>query len=525
MPIPFTFDFKKPDYKAVYEWRAERLVKIRKDASCLSALYTFYKENPAQFIIDWGMTFDPRNPEKNLPSHIPFLLFPKQEEWINWILNRWKNQEEGITEKTRDMGMSWLAIAFSVTICLFNKGVAIGFGSRKQEYVDLIGQPASLLEKARTFIEALPVEFRFGWKRNIDSRLMRIMFPESGSMISGEAGDNIGRGDRKSMYFCDEDAFLERPHLIDASLSATTNCRQRISTPNGSANSFAIKRFSGKIPVFTFHWRDDPRKDEEWYRRQVEKFDPVVVAQEIDINYSASIEGIVIPAEWVHSAIDAHIKLGIEPTGMRIGALDIADTGRDKNAFGSRKGILVDYVEEWSGKDSDIYATVERAINIAQSLECPLTLYDADGVGAGVRGDSARINAERKEAKLPQIKFKAYRGGSAVANPEKAYIRDAGGKYIKNKDFFSNYKAQAYWNLRGLFLNTFRAVSGMKYDADNIIALSSKIPALSKLTIELSQPTYTKNGVGKLLIEKMPNGALSPNCADVLSMLAAPAKN
>ncbi|MDP1260138.1 TerL protein, partial [Klebsiella quasipneumoniae] len=87
----------------------------------------------------------------------------------------------------------------------------------------------------------------------------------------------------------DESAFLERPELVDASLSATTNCRQDISTPNGNANSFAIRRHSGKIKVFTFHWRDDPRKSQDWYEKQVELLDPVTVAQEIDIDYNASV--------------------------------------------------------------------------------------------------------------------------------------------------------------------------------------------------------------------------------------------
>lgn len=52
MPIPFPFDFKKPDYVQVFEWRVERLARIRKDPSVLPALRTFYREHPAQFIID-----------------------------------------------------------------------------------------------------------------------------------------------------------------------------------------------------------------------------------------------------------------------------------------------------------------------------------------------------------------------------------------------------------------------------------------------------------------------------------------
>ena len=99
MPLnfPFEFDFKHPDYVAVFAHRLERLEKIRKDPSVLPALKTFYRDNPAQFIIDWGVTYDPRNPERGLPSTIPFLLFPRQEEWVAWFIERWKAGEYGIT--------------------------------------------------------------------------------------------------------------------------------------------------------------------------------------------------------------------------------------------------------------------------------------------------------------------------------------------------------------------------------------------------------------------------------------------
>ena len=35
-------------------------------------------------------------------------------------------------------------------------------------------------------------------------------------------------------------------------------------TVDAMGNVFARKRHSGHIPVFTFHWSDDPRKTKEW---------------------------------------------------------------------------------------------------------------------------------------------------------------------------------------------------------------------------------------------------------------------
>jgi hypothetical protein len=100
--------------------------------------------------------------------------------------------------------------------------MVIGVGSRKEEYVDKIGAPKALFEKARFFLSHLPAEFLGGWNRDQHAPHMRILFPGTGSALTGESGDGIGRGDRASLYFVDEAAFLERAELVDASLSQTT---------------------------------------------------------------------------------------------------------------------------------------------------------------------------------------------------------------------------------------------------------------------------------------------------------------
>ncbi|MBB2325428.1 TerL protein, partial [Escherichia coli] len=189
MPLPFEFDFRNPDYQMVFEWRMERLQRIRQNHEMLPALKQFYRTNPAQFIIDWGMTTDPRNIDYGLPVTIPFLLFPKQEEWIHWIMERRERLENGITEKSREMGLSWTAIGLACSLCLFNKEMVIGFGSRKEEYVDSTGDPKALFWKARKFVETLPVEFRGSWDEKKHAPYMRVEFPDTGAVIKGEAGD------------------------------------------------------------------------------------------------------------------------------------------------------------------------------------------------------------------------------------------------------------------------------------------------------------------------------------------------
>ena len=531
MPLPFPFDFKKPDYTMVYQWRLDRLKKLRDDPTQLPGLKAFYRDNPAQFIIDWGITFDPRNVERGLPAMAPFLLFPRQEEWVQWFLDRWRNKQPGLTDKSRDMGMSWLFTSLSATICLFNQGVVAGMGSRKEEYVDKKGDPKSLLFKVRKFISNLPSEFRGTWDEKKHAPYMRVEFPDTESIITGEAGDGIGRGDRASFYFVDEFAWMPRPELIEASLSQTTNCRQDISTPRGRNNPFARKRFGGKINVFTFHWRDDPRKDDAWYEKTCQDLDnPVVIAQEVDLDYSASMEGIVIPSKWVQAAVDAHIKLNIEVSGMRKAGLDIADEGRDKNSLCGRYGILIEYLEEWSGKGSDIYETIEKAFSLCDMLNFPLVDYDADGVGAGARGDARVINAARLARNQKPIKFSPFRGSGEVVDPEgdPFQMSNEGKDGLKgrtNEDYYANAKAQAWFALKRRFQLTYRAVvEKLPYNKDDIISIPSILPDYQKLMIELSQPVYYQNGVGKIIIDKMPDGARSPNLADAVMIAFAPIK-
>ena len=510
MPVPFPFDWRKPDYRQVYEWRMERLERIRANPEGLPALRRFYADHPGQFMIDWGQTFDPRNADIGLPSALPFILFPKQEEWVEWFLERWRNREPGLTEKSRDMGMSWLTIGTAASLCLFRRGLVFGFGSRKEDYVDKIGDPKSLFWKARMFVTTLPPEFRGSFNDQTDAPHMRIRFRDTDSIMTGEAGDNIGRGDRTTAHFVDEAAHLEHPDLVEASLSATTNCRQDLSSVNGTDNPFAVKRHSGNIKVFTFHWRDDPRKGDEWYRQQCERLDPVTRAQEIDLDYSASKEGIVIPSAWIQAAIDADVRLGFKATGDRSGALDVADEGRDGNAFAGAHGVRLEHLEEWSGAGSDIFATTVKAFDLCDMLGYRAMKFDSDGLGAGVRGDARTINEGRVAAGRPVIVVSAFRGSESVFDPEG---EDVKGR--KNEDYFKNCKSQGWWGLRLRFERTYRAVvEGHAFDPDQLIVIPSDLPLRAKLVAELSQPTYRLDTAGKILIDKAPDGAKSPNLAD-----------
>ena len=378
------FNWLKPDYDQVYKDRAERLERLREDPSLVPALKEFYKTHPAEFISDWGMTFDPRNVERGLPAVVPFLLFKRQQEFITWLYDQWQGREDGLAEKSRDMGVSWLCVAFAVWMWLFHDGSVVGFGSRKEEYVDKIGDPKSLFWKAREFIGFLPQEFKpAGFNTSKHAPFMRIVNPENGAAIVGEAGDNIGRGNRTSIYFKDESAFYEHPEAVDAALSQTSNCKIDVSTPNGAGNPFYQKRHGGKISVFIFDWRQDPRKDEAWYKKQCDSLDATIVAQEIDRNYESSVTNAFIPGELVLAAMQRGPMQVAALGGLRVG-IDVARFGNDKTVITFRRGRVVLKIVPLEKLDvAQVAARAKEEIK-AFGEDPEQIAVDTIGIGAGV---------------------------------------------------------------------------------------------------------------------------------------------
>lgn len=387
-PIPADFNWRAPDYAPIWAERCARLERLRAEPSLVGPLKEFYRANPVAFVMDWGCTFDPRNAERNLPTTVPFLLFPKQAEFIEWVYARWRAREDWLVEKCRDVGLSWLCVAIAVHMFLFQPGSVSGFGSRKEEYVDKLGDPKALFWKIRTFIDLLPAEFRpAGWNSDKHAPFMRVINPETGAAIVGEAGDNIGRGNRTSIYFKDESAFYERPEKIDAALSQTSNCKGDVSTPNGEGNPFWKKRFGGRIPVFVFDWRDDPRKGPGWYEQQKNTLDPVVLAQEVDRDYSASVSNSFIKGDVVTQA-QGRGPADVPAMGpLRVG-LDVARFGDDKCVLTFRRGRVLIKQTTW-GK-TDIMSTAGRAkqeINAYRNsagVHLEQIAVDTIGLGAGV---------------------------------------------------------------------------------------------------------------------------------------------
>lgn len=493
--------------------RERRMEWMRADPVRITMLKVYYRANLADFIHDWGVTSDPREIAVGKMALVPFHLWPKQREAINWMIGCWKRGVPASLVKGRDVGASWCAMALLSSWCIFEKSFAGGIGSATEMKLDRSGDPDTLMWKAREFLKHLPEEFRGGYDDQKNSHYLRLTFPETGSSITGEAGDNIGRGGRKAAYIIDEAAFLDRPQLVDASLSMNTNFRLDISTPHG-VNSFFDRVHNPALERFDLTWRDDPRKDRAWYEKKKSETDPVVFAQEIDASFYASAEGILIPPQWVQAAVNLFAEMNIEPTGLRTSALDVADLGKDRCAWIFRNGNNIEHAVSWTGTGSDIHGTAAKAFVLCDMYGVEEMVFDANGVGAGVRAAARVLNEERIARGQKPIVVLEYVSSNTPLFPD----RIVPGTNRKAKDMFLNRAAQSAWHLRGRFENAYKARNGEPYDAENLIGVNSAIPELSRMIAEFSQPQVKETASGKWQLVKTPAGTRSPNFYDSIAM-------
>jgi phage terminase large subunit len=523
-----------PDYVDVYAARLERLRKCRALPELWQLGRAYYADKPVEWIEHWAVTYDPRNAHTDVPTTLPFMLFDRQRRMVEWLHDCVRQQVDGLNEKSRDVGATWVCCAFSVWLWLYWPGADVGWGSRKEDLVDRIGIVDSIFEKIRIIISNLPREMLpVGFDKKAHMPFMRILNPETNSSIAGESGDNIGRGGRKLIYFKDEAAHYERPEKIEAALSDTTRCQIDISSVNGLGNVFHRRRESGvewqpgaalsrtSANVFVTDWRDHPLKTQQWYDDRKASAANAgllhVFAQEVDRDYSAAVAGVIIPAEWVSSAIDAHIKLGFGDDGAWRAGFDPFDEGGDMHGFAVAKGVVLHSVEAWGEGDT---GTATRRVVESLTGKDASVQYDPIGVGAGVKSE---VNRLVSDGLMPKgLRFVPWNAGAAPFKPDERVVpRDK--ESPTNKEMFANLKAQGWWQLRMRFERTHRDVTeGVAFDPDELISLPSTLPNLQTLRKELSQTTRGKTGALKMIVDKSPEGTRSPNMADAVVMMMHP---
>lgn len=226
----------------------------------------------------------------------------------------------------------------------------------------------------------------------------------------------------------------------------------------------------------------------------------------------SSDDAAVVKFSWIESAIDAHIKLGIDMGGARAVGYDVADSGADANACLIFDGSICIGADDWQAPEDELGASTRRAWAHVQGGRL---IYDSIGVGA-------HVGSTLKDMQVPLSYFK-FNAGGAVINPEQEYAHK-----IKNKEKFENLKAQAWQDVADRLRNTYNAVvKGESFSPSDMLSISSTLGnKLEQLKIELSTPRkrYSKRGLDMIETkdELAKRGVPSPNLADAFVMGACP---
>lgn len=212
--------------------RLKLIVECKKDPSFAMAMRERCKDDIIFWFNHFCYTFNPRV----TPSHLPFNLYPFQEEVILLMQDCIERGEPLIIEKSRDMGLSWMVVLTFQWFWLFRDGADFLLGSRKEDDVDKRGDRSTLFQKFRYNLELQPDWICPKLGKNDDAHL-KIIHPTNGNLLKGESATaDFGRSQRYRAVLMDEVARHPYGEYAYASVSQSTNCVILLFTPFGRAN-------------------------------------------------------------------------------------------------------------------------------------------------------------------------------------------------------------------------------------------------------------------------------------------------
>jgi phage terminase large subunit len=112
--------------------RAQIALGAEEDPVKQAAAIELASRDPIFFIENFCWTFDPRQNA----SDLPFILYEYQREYVAWLVERIEAGEDGLTDKSRDMGATYTALCVFLWYWRFRPNARFLIGSRKEDLVD-----------------------------------------------------------------------------------------------------------------------------------------------------------------------------------------------------------------------------------------------------------------------------------------------------------------------------------------------------------------------------------------------------
>jgi hypothetical protein len=256
---------------------------------------------------------------------VRFRLWPDQVDLAGTL----QDERLVVILKARQLGISWVVIAYVLWKCLVRPGeLALLFSKGQRESSELIRRMLSLLSRLpKGLVKRLP-------RRVSKPNTREIAWANGARVISMPATANAGISYTAGTVVMDEAAHPTMAQSLYGMVKPTIDAGGQfvmLSTANGLGGLFhstwrgAVAGTNGFFPVF-LPWWSRPGRDAAWYARVVaESNDPDTVPQ----NYPAnSIEAfrssgsLRFRPEWIEAQV-ANLKAPLHPTALPPGLVGI----------------------------------------------------------------------------------------------------------------------------------------------------------------------------------------------------------
>jgi len=216
-------------------------------------------------------------------GRILFNLYPFQSE----VLHLFRDNDYIITLKSRQLGISTLAAAYSLWLMLFHKDKnVLALATTQATARNLVSKTMFMYDQLPKWLRLPAVE-----KNKLSLRL------KNGSKITAKSSNaDAARSEAVSLLLIDEAAFIdniaETFTAAQQTLATGGQC-MALSTPNGIGNWFHQtweKAESGEnsfLPI-RLPWTVHPERNDEWRDQQDRDLGPRMAGQECDCDFLAS---------------------------------------------------------------------------------------------------------------------------------------------------------------------------------------------------------------------------------------------
>ena len=293
-------------------------------------------------------------------GRILFNLYPFQGK----VLHLFKDNQYLITLKSRQLGISTLAAAYSLWLMLFHKDKnVLALATTQATARNLVTKTMFMYDQLPKWLRLPALE-----KNKLSLRL------KNGSKITAKSSNaDAARSEAVSLLLIDEAAFIDN---IDETFAAaqqtlaTGGQCMALSTPNGIGNWFHQtweKAESGEnsfLPI-RLPWTVHPERDQRWRDQQDSDLGPKMAGQECDCDFLASGDTVFEPDDMSfyeqtyqkepleRRGVDGNFWVweGVDYTKSYMVVADVArGDGRDYSAFHIFDIETATQVGEYKGK-------------------------------------------------------------------------------------------------------------------------------------------------------------------------------